>query len=77
MERDPLKMSDMELIGWLRSDQTNNVPLGEFSRRNTIAINKLDQSTQRLSVVMIWLTGVLVFLTFILVVLTYKLALQK
>lgn len=53
MGKDPTKLTDKDLINWLLQDQTNNVPIGELTRRNTEAINKFNRQSSFLAWAMI------------------------
>ena len=44
-EKHPTEYTDKELINWLLKDQTNNVPTGELTRRNTDAINRFNRQS--------------------------------
>ena len=52
-EKHPTEYTDKELINWLRQDQTNNVPIGELTRRNTDAINRFNRQSCLLAWAMI------------------------
>ncbi len=54
-ERHPTEYTDKELINWLQRDQTNNVPIGELTRRNTDAINRFNRKSSFLAWAMIFL----------------------
>ena len=69
MQRDPIKMSDMELIDWLRNDALNNVPIGELTRRNTEELKKFNKMSTLLSIAMI---SIAVISTIIMVISLFK-----
>ena len=59
----PEKMTDAQLINLLVRDQTNNVPIGELTRRNTEAINKFNRQSSFLSWAMISLAVISVLIS--------------
>jgi len=58
MVKNPINMTDKELIEWLTRDQVNNVPIGELTRRNTEAIEKFNKASSLLAWAMIGLAFV-------------------
>jgi hypothetical protein len=49
MKKHPLELTDKELIDWLVGDALNNIPIGELTRRNTVAINKFNSQSSFLA----------------------------